>query len=92
MSGNIDQDSLILEQLFDGCDGVSSGLVKTVSLVNAIKLAWFNSSDNSEREVKLHLTELTRCLDPRSDNGYVDRETFIKIGKTWFDNVRVSFF
>jgi hypothetical protein len=49
MSGNTDQDTPFLEQLFDGSDGVSSGLVKTVSLVNALKQAWFNGI--SERDV-----------------------------------------
>jgi hypothetical protein len=101
MSGNTDQDTPFLEQLFDGSDGVSSGLVKTVSLVNALKQAWFNgiserdvttkSPTSRYREVKLHLTELTRCLDPRNDNSYVDRETFIEIGQSWIDNIRVSF-
>ncbi len=80
----------ILNVWFEKCDQIESGQVKTVSLVERAK-AYLDNNQEKERDQKRKLEDLTRRLDPRSDNGYVDRETFLRVAKEWVEMVvRVS--
>ena len=48
-----------------------------------------SQSNLSERQLKIHLEDLTRRLDPKKDDGYVDKITFVEQAVEWMHSVRV---
>ena len=48
-----------------------------------------SQSNLSERQLKIHLEDLTRRLDPKNDDGYVDKITFVEQAVEWMHHVRV---
>ena len=83
-----------LNKVFDGCDSVFSGQVRSQDLIDSMKQQWLNASADhcSERERKICLNDLKRRLDPRGDNGYLERAYFIKCGLEWIKKIRVIVF
>ena len=91
MSGVTDEtqdDVSILNQLFDHCDVVISGQVKANDLITRVREVW--PQNCSDRESKVHLNDLVMRLDPKQDNGHVNRETFVKCGLEWLEYIRVN--
>ena len=48
-----------------------------------------SQSNLSERQLKIHLEDLTRRLDPKKDDGYVDKITFVEQAVEWMHFVMV---
>ena len=78
------------EAIFDRHDIHMTGQVKTTNLVQSVKDD-MKQSNLTERQLKHHIEDLTRRLDPQNDDGYVSKETFVKQGVDWMRSVTVSF-
>ena len=62
---NVDME--MLNQLFDDCDTIVTGQVKTNDVISRLQ-ELFKTEFVNEREQKKQLNDLTRRLDPRKDN------------------------
>ena len=51
-----------------------------------------SQSNLSERQLKIHLEDLTRRLDPKKDDGYVDKTTFVEQAVEWMHSVMVRMY
>jgi len=71
----------MLAKLHEECDSLGTGVVRTTVLVQKLK---YLVKDNPTVD-KEHLTELSRLLDPKDDDGHVKKEEFIAIGMEWID-------
>lgn len=71
----------MLAKLHEECDSFGTGVVRTTVLVQKLK---YLVKDNPTVD-KEHLTELSRLLDPKDDDGHVKKEEFIAIGMKWID-------
>ena len=76
-------------KIFDSCDHLTTGMVRTMDLVKTVKKEMLQGTKMTERELKIHLDDLTRRLDCKLDDGYVDQQTFIKEGVEWMLEVGV---
>lgn len=97
MSGNVDLSPAesvhfekVYEAIFDLHDIHMTGQVKTMNLIQSVKDDMKNSN-LTERQLKHHIEDLTRRLDPQNDDGYVSKQTFVKQGVDWMRSVTVSF-
>ena len=97
MSGNVDLSPAesvhyekVYEAIFDLHDIHMTGQVKTMNLVQSVKDE-MKQSNLTERQLKHHIEDLTRRLDPQNDDGYVSKQTFVKQGVDWMQSVTVSF-
>ena len=82
---NVDMD--ILNRLFDDCDTIVTGQVRTNDVISMIKSQWTYPDNDRERTVQIN--DLNRRLDPRKDNCYLEREVFVKCGLAWLEDTRV---
>merc|ERR1712223_719705 len=82
------QDTAMLNQVFDECDKIISGQVKTNDLIARVMDVWPQTVN--ERESKVYINDLTRRLDSRKDNCYVEREIFVKCGLDWIEFIRTK--
>ena len=101
MSGLTDKDieavtdtsqlSIAYGKLFDSCDNLTTGMVRTMDLVKIVKKEMLQGAFEkmSERQLKIHFDDLTSRLDEKLDDGYVDKPTFIKEGVEWMLEVGV---
>ena len=74
MSASTDQSNVdmeMLNQLFDDCDTIVTGQVKTNDVISRLQ-ELFKTEFVNEREQKKQLNDLTRRLDPRKDNWYAN--------------------
>ena len=70
MSASTDQsnvDTDMLNKIFDECDTIVTGQLKTNDVISRIR-DLFQPEVVNEREQKVQLNDLTRRLDPRKDN------------------------
>jgi len=92
MSASTDQSNVdmeMLNQLFDDCDTIVTGQVKTNDVISRLQ-ELFKTEFVNEREQKKQLNDLTRRLDPRKDNCYIERELFVKCGLEWMEDIRTK--
>jgi len=92
MSASTDQsnvDTDMLNKIFDECDTIVTGQLKTNDVISRIR-DLFQPEVVNEREQKVQLNDLTRRLDPRKDNCYIEREQFVKCGLEWMEDIRTK--
>jgi len=83
---NVDMD--ILNRLFDDCDTIVTGQVRTNDVISMIKSQWTYPDNDRERTVQIN--DLNQRLDPRKDNCYLEREVFVKCGLAWLEDTRAK--